>query len=514
MSDRPSLRPRHLPPRSLHGVAQLLGVEQPAGPDVLVTGVAHDSRQVRPGDLYVALPGRNVHGGTFVAEAVAAGAVALLTDSTAVVAGRGLPVIRVDDPRAQLGRVAAHIYGEPARGLLMLGITGTNGKTTTAHLVESGLRAAGHRAGLIGTIETRVGDERFASVRTTPEATELHALLAVMRERGATACVMEVSSHALVLGRVDGTLYDVAGFTNLSQDHLDFHADLDDYFAAKAALFTPERSRRGVVVVDDEYGRRLAAEAQVPVVTVSTRQQADWQVTKQEVGHSGSTTARLERRDGRHNVVTSPIPGDFNVANAVLAVVMLIEAGVDAESAARGVAACSGVPGRMERVQSTGADEPLALVDYAHTPDAVENVLRALRASTPGRLVVVVGAGGDRDSHKRAAMGAAAARNADLVIVTDDNPRSEDPAGIRAAVLEGARALADGRAELEEVGDRRAAVIRAVEATRGGADTVVVVGKGHEQGQETAGVIHPFDDRVVLREALQRVNDLRDEESR
>ena len=439
----------------------------------------------------------------------------MLTDRTGAPAGRGVPVIRADDPRAQLGRVAAYVYGEPARDLLMLGITGTNGKTTTGYLVECGLRAAGHRAGLIGTIETRVGDEQFASVRTTPEATELHALLAVMRERGATACVMEVSSHALVLGRVDGIVYDIAGFTNLSQDHLDFHADLEDYFAAKAALFTAQRSRRGVVVVDDDYGRRLAEQAEIPVVTVSIHDDADWQVTKYEAGESGSSRATLEhRRDGRHHVVRSPIPGDFNVANAVLAVVMLLEAGVDAESAVHGVSTCSGVPGRMERVRSTGADEPLAVVDYAHTPDAIENVLLALRPSTRGRLVVVVGAGGDRDPHKRAAMGAASARNADLVIVTDDNPRSENPAAIRAAVLDGARTVTSQRGQLLEIGDRRAAMVRAVEATQSRADTVVVVGKGHEQGQEIGGVVYPFDDRVVLREALEWVNDHRDQELR
>jgi UDP-N-acetylmuramoyl-L-alanyl-D-glutamate--2,6-diaminopimelate ligase len=514
MPDRPSLRPQHVPPRSLHAVAELVQQRAPAGRDVMVTGITHDSRQVQPGDLYAALPGTNVHGAAFTGQAAQAGAVAVLTDSAGRAAASGLPVVAVDDPRAQLGRVAAYVYGEPARDLLMLGITGTNGKTTTAYLVEAGLKAAGHRVGLVGTIETRVGDERFASVRTTPEATELHALLALMRERGATACVMEVSSHALVLGRVDGIVYDVAGFTNLSQDHLDFHADLDDYYAAKAALFTPGRSRRGVVVVDDEYGRRLAAQAEIPVVTVSTQHHADWQVTKHDVGDSGSTVATLEhRRDGRRHVVTAPIPGDFNVANAVLAVIMMMEAGIDAGPAIRGVTRCRGVPGRMERVQSTGADEPLALVDYAHTPDAIENVLRALRPSTPGRLVVVVGAGGDRDPHKRAAMGSAAARNADLVIVTDDNPRSEDPAAIRAAVYAGAQAVAGGESgEVEEIGDRRAAMIRAVEATRSRGDTVVVVGKGHEQGQEIAGVVHPFDDRIVLREALEWVDNRRGEE--
>ena len=514
MPDRRSLRPRHVPPRSLNAVAQLLRQRAADVADVTVTGISHDSRQIYPGDLFAALPGANTHGAAFIEAAAAAGAVAVLTDTAGAQQARGLPVIELSDPRSHVGQVAAFIYGEPARDLLMLGITGTNGKTTTAYLVESGLQAAGHRAGLLGTIETRVGDERFASVRTTPEATELHALLAVMRERGATACVLEVSSHALVLGRVDGIIFDVAGFTNLSQDHLDFHADLDDYFAAKAALFTPQRSQRAVVCVDDDYGSRLAKLATVPVVTLGTTREADWLVLDRDVAVSGeTTTATLQDVSGRRLSVVSPMPGDFNLANAALAVVMLVEAGIDAADAITGVSRCAGVPGRMERVQSTGADLPLAVVDYAHTPDAIENVLRALRPSTRGRLVVVVGAGGDRDPHKRAAMGAAAARNADLVIVTDDNPRSEHPAAIRAAVLAGARAVGGG-GDVEEIGDRRTAIERAVKATRSRADTVVVVGKGHEQGQEIGRVRHPFDDRVVLREAMERARDLRDEEIR
>jgi UDP-N-acetylmuramoyl-L-alanyl-D-glutamate--2,6-diaminopimelate ligase len=503
MPVRSSLRPRHVIPRPLHAVTELLRLPTRDTADVEITGVIHDSRQVRPGDLYVALPGANTHGAAFVTDAASAGAVAVLTDPAGADSTGSLPAVVVDNPRAQLGRVAAYVYGEPARDLLMLGITGTNGKTTTAYLMESGLRAAGHVTGLVGTVETRVGDERFPSVRTTPEATELHALLAVMRERGATACVMEVSSHALVLGRVDGIVFDVSGFTNLSEDHLDFHDDLDDYFAAKAGLFTVQRSRRGVVTVDDEYGQRLAAQAEIPIVTVSTRHRADWSVVALEPGESRSATAYLEHRSGDRLRVRSPIPGDFNVANAVLAAIMLDESGVDRSAAVTGIEACPGVPGRMERIVSPG-DGPLAVVDYAHTPDAIENVLRTLRRSTPGRLVVVVGAGGDRDWHKRPNMGAVAGRNADLVIVTDDNPRSEDPAAIRAAVVSGARAATAGsRVDVREVADRRAAIRLAVDVAREPADTVVVVGKGHEKGQETAGVVHPFDDRVVLRDVLE-----------
>ncbi len=342
----------------------------------------------------------------------------------------------------------------------------------------------------------------------------MHALLAVMRERGASACVMEVSSHALAFGRVDGVRFDVAGFTNLSQDHLDFHADLDDYFAAKARLFTPERARRGVVCVDDEYGRRLAQQAGIPVVTVRTRERAapagtaptmargeavDWRVTDRQVAGGGeSVQFDLVDGGGRRLPVESPIPGEFNVANTALAVVMLLEAGVGESAAANGVGRCRGVPGRMERVTAAVSGEPLAVVDYAHTPEAVENVLRALRPATAGRLIVVLGAGGDRDPHKRPLMGAAASENADLVIVTDDNPRSEEPAEIRSAV----RAGATGPAEVREIGDRRSAIATAVAAANSAADTVVVVGKGHEKGQEVAGIVQPFDDRVVLREAL------------
>lgn len=512
---RPPLRPQRVTPRLLTEIAESVDVAGPAT-DAAVTGVTHDSLKVQPGDLFAALSGALTHGVRFAAQAEANGATAILTDPEgAGQLGTDLPVIVVDNPRSRLGQIAAEIYGRPADALLMLGVTGTNGKTTTTYLIESGLRAAGHQAGLIGTVETRIDTERVASVRTTPEASDLHALLAVMHERGVTACVMEVSSHALVLGRVDGIVFDVAGFTNLSQDHLDFHRDLEDYYAAKASLFTPDRSRRGVVCVDDEYGRRLAAEAGVPVSTVATHDDAgvaDWVIVKREVPASGRSTAVDLEHDGRRDVsVSAPIPGDFNVANAVLATVMLLEAGISRTAAVRGVSTCTGVPGRMERVQSTGANEPLAVVDYAHTPEAIANALRALRPSTRGRLIAVLGAGGDRDPHKRPLMGAAAARHADIVIVTDDNPRSEDAGAIRAAVVAGA-AQAGRPVQVREIADRRAAIAAAIDVAGGDADTVAVLGKGHEQGQEVAGIVHPFDDRLVLREAIERWNDRRNRE--
>lgn len=485
--------------------------------DVTVTGVTHDSRAVQPGDLYAALPGANTHGARFGADAVAAGAAGILTDG----AGReildeigvtGVPVLVHDNPRARLGDISAAIYGHPSRELTMIGITGTNGKTTTAYLIEAALRAAGQTTGLIGTVETRIGGDHVSSVRTTPESTDLHALLAAMRERGVTACVMEVSSHALVYGRVDGVIFDVAAFTNLSRDHLDFHGTLEDYFAAKGDLFTGARSRVGVIMADDAHGRALAAGAEIPVQTVTTRR--DIEITADWMAADG----RLTGPDGVDVELTAPMPGDFNVANAALAVVTAVRAGIDPETAAGGVAAAPGVPGRMEAVKATEgsggvSDAPLALVDYAHTPEAIATVLDALPA--PGRRIAVLGAGGDRDRDKRPLMGAAAARHADVVIVTDDNPRSEEPASIRRAVLDGARNADDRRAgDIREIADRRAAIQEAVNLADGVDDVIVVLGKGHEQGQEIAGTVHPFDDREVLGDSLRAALERAAEEKR
>jgi UDP-N-acetylmuramoyl-L-alanyl-D-glutamate--2,6-diaminopimelate ligase len=505
----PGLRPSSVAPRRLGDLAARLSADLVAGrrdavDTVTVSGVTLDSRAVRPGDLFAALPGSAQHGSRFAGTVAEAGAVALLTDpeGAATCAATGRPVLVVDDPRAVLGDAAAWVYGHPARRLLTLGITGTNGKTTTSFLAESALRALGQRTGLIGTVETRVLDERISSVRTTPEAPDLHGLLAVMVERGVSAAVLEVSSHALSLHRVDGLTFDVAGFTNLSQDHLDFHPTMEDYFRAKASLFTPRRTRRGVICVDDVWGRRLAAEATVPVVTLRTVEEegtgADWTVIDRHPTATG-TAFTLRHRGGRTLRTASPLPGEFNVANAALAIVMLATTGLDAAAAAAGVAAAGVVPGRMERVTGGGAPgEPLGIVDYAHTPDAVAAALAALRPAAGRPLVAVLGAGGDRDRGKRPAMGLAAAQSADVVVVTDDNPRSEDPAQIRAAVLEGARG---GPATVLEVGGRREAIARAVAAAWGGG-TVFLAGKGHEQGQEVSGSVHPFDDRAALYEEL------------
>ncbi|WP_432059071.1 UDP-N-acetylmuramoyl-L-alanyl-D-glutamate--2,6-diaminopimelate ligase [Streptomyces sp. S1] len=494
-------RPERVRPTPLGDLAAHLGTDTPG--DAEISGITHDSRAVRPGDVYAALPGARLHGADFVAQAAGLGAAAILTDPAGAerAAATGLPVLVVEDPRARMGELAAEIYGRPGADLLKIGITGTSGKTTTAYLVEGGLRGAGRRTGLVGTVEMRIGDERIKSERTTPEATDLQALFAVMRERGVEAVAMEVSSHALVLGRVDGCVFDVAVFNNLSPEHMEFHSDMEDYFRAKAGLFTPERSRLGVVNLDDAYGRRLAKEAGVPVVTFSAegRADADWRAEDLVLGSHDSTFTAVGP-GGERIAATAPLPGPFNVANTLAAIVTLAAAGLDPEAAAEGVAAVPGVPGRLERVD---AGQPyLAVVDYAHKTDAVESVLRSLREVTEGRLHVVIGCGGDRDVTKRGPMGAAAARLADTAVLTSDNPRSEDPLAILTAMLAGAADVpAAERGEVLVLADRAAAITAAVTRARPG-DTVLVAGKGHEQGQEIAGAVRPFDDREVLRAAL------------
>ncbi|MCX5213436.1 UDP-N-acetylmuramoyl-L-alanyl-D-glutamate--2,6-diaminopimelate ligase [Kitasatospora sp. NBC_00240] len=496
-------RPERVAALPLPEVARLLGLDPLEGG--AVTGVTHDSRAVRAGDVYVAFPGANHHGAAFAAQAAAAGAVAVLTDPAGaeLAAAAGVPLLVVDRPRARMGELAAAVYGHPAEQLLTIGLTGTNGKTTTSYLVEGGLLGAGRAPGVIGTVEMRVGTERIKSERTTPEATDLHAILAVMRERGADAVTMEVSSHALVFGRVDGVTYDVALFNNLTPEHLDFHPDMEDYYQAKARLFAPGKSRAGVVNLDDAYGRRLAAEAQIPVTGFSAKgaAEADWRAVDVQLGPVGSTF-RVLGPGGAAADASVPLPGPFNVANALAAITVLVTAGLPLEQAVAGVAAVAGVPGRLERVD---AGQPfVAVVDYAHKPDALQAVLESLREVTKGRLHVVVGCGGDRDPHKRAPMGAIAARLADTTVLTSDNPRSEDPLAILATMLGGAAGVPEEeRGAVLVVPDRAEAIAGAVARAHAG-DTVLVAGKGHELGQYVRDEIRPFDDREVLRDVISR----------
>jgi UDP-N-acetylmuramoyl-L-alanyl-D-glutamate--2,6-diaminopimelate ligase len=498
-------RPEQPPRTGLATVAGWLGDEllemRSAAPLTTVTGVTMSAERVVPGDLFVAPAGARAHGAAYAGAALAAGAAAVLTDPAGarMCEPSPVPVLVVPAPRAVVGSVAARIYGNPAGRMVLVGVTGTQGKTTTTRLAEGALTAAGVPAAVVGTVGTRILGTEVKTSLTTPEAPDLHAMFAVMVERGVRVCAVEVSSHALVMGRVDGVVFDVAAFTNLGRDHLDFHTDDEDYFRAKASLFTPRRARLGLVNIDDAHGARLLVESEVATRSFSARRDADWRAVDVRSTATGSSFA-VQRRDGTRVETRVPLPGDYNVVNALCAIAALGEAGLDVRSVAGHMASAGSVPGRMERVEA--GQDYLAVVDYAHKPDAVAAVLGALRPQTGGRLIVVLGAGGDRDPGKRPLMGATAARLADVVVVTDDNPRSEDPAAIRAAVLAGTAEVAAGRrAEIREEANRRAAIRFAVSAARPG-DTVVIAGKGHESGQEVDGEVQPFDDRMVLSEEI------------
>jgi len=502
------LRPSRSVPTPVTALAALVGATVSGPPDrtpghtagpspdrTLVTGVAVRAQQVLPGDLFAALPsltsGRP-HGADFARTALSAGAVAVLTDPVGArrpgLTGTTVPVLVHSDPRSVLGTLSARAFGDPSTRLAVLGITGTAGKTTTAYFLEAGLRAAGARTGLLGTVQARIGEALRPSTFTTPEAPDLQALLALMVERGATHVPIEVSSHALVLGRVTGTTFAVGAFTNLSQDHLDFHADLEDYFAAKAMLFDG-RAGAEVVCIDDVWGRRLVTGE---TTTVSLSGEATWQARDITAQTSGGQTFRVLGPDGFDRRLVVRLPGAFNVANVLLALAVGHISGADPVLLARGIATAE-VPGRMQRVDC--GQGFLALVDYAHKPAAVAALLDAVRAQVAGRLLVVLGCGGDRDTAKRPLMGAEAARRADLLVVTDDNPRTEDPAAIRASILAGARGVAGS--SVVEIGDRAEAIAYAVTRARPG-DALVVAGKGHETAQEVYGVKHPFVDADVL----------------
>ncbi len=491
--------------------AALLGDR--AGADVDLVGATVRAQDTGPGILFAALPGTRVHGASFAGTAVEAGASAVLTDPagleqmSAVV--DSVPVLVHPDPRSVLGAASSLIAGDPSADLDVVGITGTSGKTTTSYLVEAALEGSGVVAGIIGTTGSRVAGRALPSRLTTPEAPEFQALLARMRAEGARAVAAEISSHALRLGRVDGTRFAVAAFLNLSQDHLDFHPDMEDYFRAKCRLFDPAAdpgssvrpAQKAVVVVDDEWGRRLHS-MRPDAVTVSAEPDgiADWTAGESVTTDHGSQTFTVHAPGGRQVAVELPVLGRFNVANALVALAIVDALGVDLRAAASGLAAVR-VPGRLEPV--VRGQDFRVLVDYAHKPGAVAAVLRSVRAQTAGRIAVVLGAGGDRDAGKRALMGAAAAEIADLVVVTDDNPRTEDPATIRAAVLAGAEAAAGPGTRVEEIGDRGAAIGSAIDWARTG-DVVVIAGKGHETGQEIHGVVHPFDDRAHAAAELTR----------
>jgi UDP-N-acetylmuramoyl-L-alanyl-D-glutamate--2,6-diaminopimelate ligase len=457
---------------------------------VPVSGVAYRSSDVGPGSLFFCVPGSRRDGHDFADAAAAGGASAVMVERWIDLPG-GPTQVRVPSVRAAMGPVAAAFYGRPADRLVLIGVTGTNGKTTTTYLLERVFEAAGMRAGVIGTTGMRMAGRPVPIERTTPEAPDLHHLLAEMVEDGIGAVAMEVSSHGLHQDRVGGARYDCAVFTNLSQDHLDYHGSLDEYFRAKSLLFTPEMSDRAAINHDSPEGRTLIRD-DLPTLTYGIGPGADVRATDVRLRPDGV----VFRVGGLE--VKSQLRGHFNVHNCLAALTAARQVGIDEEVAASGLAALPGVPGRLEPVD---AGQPFqVLVDYAHTPDSVENVLRAARPlAAGGRLLVVLGCGGDRDRGKRPLMGEAATRLADLSVLTSDNPRSEDPDAIIAEIEPGAR-RGGGRYVIDP--DRRAAIRLALEKARAG-DVVVIAGKGHETGQEFADRTIPFDDRLVAREELE-----------
>jgi UDP-N-acetylmuramoyl-L-alanyl-D-glutamate--2,6-diaminopimelate ligase len=460
-----------------------------------VSDVTHDSRATHPGALFCCIPGDHADGHDFAPAAVEAGAVALMVEHAVAPA---VPQARVRSVRRSIGPVAARFHGDPSHALPVIGVTGTNGKTTTTFFLEAILAAHGLRPGVVGTLGVRFEGEVLPSPFTTPEATELQRNLAQLRDRGATAIAMEVSSHALAEHRVDGTRFAVACFTNLGRDHLDLHGSLDAYFAAKARLFTPAFTERAAIDVDDERGRELAGRARadgLSVLTFAIDTDADVRLSVRTLDARG-TTGRLTLPGGETDVEV-PIPGRFNAANALAAAASAAQLGVDPPAIARGIAAVAAVPGRFERIHGHAPFD--VVVDYAHTPDGIATVLDAARALAPGKVIAVFGCGGDRDPDKRAAMGAAAGRGANVVVLTSDNPRSEDPGAIAAMAVRG---LDDVDAHYSVELDRRAAIRAAITAAAPG-DLVMVLGKGAETGQQIGTTRVPFDDRVVVAEELE-----------
>ena len=521
-AQRPSARPLRPETTAQSLVTLLAGLEAAPLPGrdddwscLQIRGVTLDSRGVQPGDLYVGLPGTRTHGASYAAQAAAAGAAALLTDpqgAELLVAADApdLPVAVVAEPRLVMAEASARLFGHPTRDLVMFGITGTNGKTTTMYLLEAGLRAAGRRVGTIGTIGFRLDGRTLPSTRgtiTTPESPDLQALFAVMARGGADCVAMEVSSHALDQHRVAAVAFDVVGFTNLGRDHLDYHPTIEDYFEAKARLFAPGMTRRAVVNGDDPHGvelvRRALAAGGPGVATVGFTPGCDYHIRSWSANDEGGAHLEVDH-DGWVGGASFDIglPGEYNVFNAALALAMIDQAGIDWRSALAGLAHAQ-VPGRMQRVVLP-AGAPRVYVDFAHTPQAIAAALGAIQG---GRVIAVLGAGGDRDARKRGPMGRAAALGADVVIVTDDNPRTEDPESIRAAVLAGAQEVAQqGRTVVVlDGGDRQAAIGLALQVAKRD-DAVAVLGKGHETTQLLADRAVHFDDVEAVRRAWAQIH--------
>ena len=463
------------------------------------TGITSTSTSVEAGDLFVALPGANVHGATYIDEIIASGAVGVITDSRGgEIVGTKLPTIVISDPRRALGDICSWFYGSPSGSLKIAGITGTNGKTTTTTILNQILKFAGKSTGLIGTNGIEIGPERTLANFTTPEASELQSLFAVMQERHISHVATEVSSHALEARRVSGTKFALVGFTNLTQDHLDFHGDMNSYFAAKSKLFTTEYSELGFINIDDAYGKELFNAAQIPVISLSRENRtAQWHFERCEIRLRGYSIAIRGTGgiliEGEINLI-----GDHNLDNVLMAVAMASEFEVDSLVIGNSLAHLQGAAGRLESVDI--GQKFMALVDYAHTPDAVTRTLSTLRKSVDGRIIAVLGCGGDRDKTKRPIMGRELLAGSDVAIFTSDNPRSENPEKILEEMIGGLTLGESASVTL----DRREAIALAVSSALPG-DCVVVLGKGHEVGQEIAGKKYPFDDRIELARAIEEL---------
>jgi UDP-N-acetylmuramoyl-L-alanyl-D-glutamate--2,6-diaminopimelate ligase len=482
--------------RTVESVAAIANATLTGDIATFVTGLSLSSKDVQEGDLFIALPGENAHGADFAADAIARGAVAVLTDLIGSTKIHGVPVIISDNPRRAAGVISAWFYSEPMRDLYSVGVTGTNGKTTVTTLLHQIMSAAGRESGLIGTVETRIGSETLSSKRTTPESSDLQALSAVMRERHMRNLVMEVSSHAIALERIRGSHFAVVGFTNLSQDHLDFHKTMQDYFAAKSKLFTFEFADLAVINVDDAYGLKLAAQTELPVMSVSRHDHsATWHYVSITPDYSGAHVA-IRGSGGILIEGKVQLHGGYNYDNLLMAVAIANESGIDPIDIAAILPHLTGAAGRMESVRL--GQNFTALVDYAHSPDAVARVLETAHEITDGRVIAVLGCGGDRDRAKRPLMGKALHDGADVAFFTSDNPRSEKPEEI---LIQMTLDL-DIQEPSAVIQDRSLAIKAAVNQAQEG-DLVVILGKGHEKGQEVDGKIEPFDDLVEPARAIE-----------
>lgn len=472
----------------LKGVAVL---ESTAAPDTEINEVRYDSRAVRPGDLFVAIRGYATDGHQYIGKALEQGAAAIVCEE----APAGVPVVVVENARRALAEIAANRFGHPADSMTMLGVTGTNGKTTTTYLVKHMLEDAGHKVGLIGTNQNLIGDEVVETERTTPESYELHALFARMRDAGCTHVIMEVSSHSLVLDRVHGIHFAVGAFTNLTQDHLDFHKTMEEYRRAKALLFTI--SDKGVINLDDPAAGAMLADAKCPCLTFSCEKDAADLTAKNLKLHADGVEF-VAATKGDLARVKLPIPGHFSAENALTALGIVLQLGMPLADAAKSLATATGVKGRVE-VVPTDTDYTV-LIDYAHSPDGVENVLRAVRGFAKGRVVALFGCGGDRDRTKRPKMGKIAADLADFCIVTSDNPRTEDPKAIIDDILEGMKGT---KTPMQVIVDRPEAIHWALAHAKKD-DIIVLMGKGHETYQEVNHVKHHMDEREIVRDFFAR----------